>query len=275
MLTRALASSLTIACLAPGCSGSQEAPRVTLAVVVDGRGIQEATTDLGWRVQLASCRTVIRDVEFTTAGEFHDGGTTALLVREGLGSSALAWLSGAIVANARAHPGHAAGGDIIGELPGRFVVDWCADAGQSLGDATLTVGDYNGANFFFGLAGENDGIEPEDPLFGQTTEFVGTAVKDAQTVAFTAVVAQDEGREIVGAPFELDVTTTSANTLGLQLLPTDPFEGDTVFDGVDFAALDEDGDGAVALELDETTLNLLRRALQDHDYYLVDPDAGG
>ena len=48
-----------------------------------------------------------------------------------------------------------------------------------------------------------------------------------------------------------------------------------MFDGVDFAALDEDGDGAVALELDETTLNLLRRALQDHDYYLVDPDAGG
>ncbi len=274
MITRASALSLTL-CLALGCSGSQEAPRVTLAVVVDGRGVQEASTDLGWQVSLERCRSVIRDLQFTTAGEFHDEGATALRVREEAGASALAWLWGSVLPSAHAHPGHAGGGDIIGELPGRFVVDWCAGSNEPLGEATLTVGDYNGANFLFGVADEDDGITPEEPLYGQTTELVGTASKGAQTIAFTAVVAQDEGREVVGVPFELDVMATSANTLGLQLVPTDPFEGDTVFDGIDFAALDGDGDGAVSLELDETTLNLLRRALQDHDYYLVDPDAGG
>jgi hypothetical protein len=83
------------------------------------------------------------------------------------------------------------------------------------------------------------------------------------------------GRELLGAPFEYEVTATDAIRLEVRLLTRDPLEGDSLFDGVDFIALDGDGDGQLAIEpeAEQQSLveayNKLRRALLTHDHFDV------
>ncbi|MCA9690252.1 MAG: hypothetical protein KC636_11630 [Myxococcales bacterium] len=251
--------------------GGQEAPRVTLEVVVDGGEVVAVESDLGWTVTLTRCRGVVGDLAFTTAGEFHDGDVTAQ--RAPLRRYAV-WITRALIPEARAHPGHAAGGEVVGELAGRFVVDFCEGDGASLGAATLTVGDYNGANLSLLTGEEGDGLAADDPLLGHSFELAGVAERDGASVSFHAVIDQDAGREVIGAPFDLDVTEASAAVLGLQLRPRSPFSADTLFDGIDFAALagaaPEDGD-PIELIADEDAANRLKRALQNHDFYFVNP----
>lgn len=245
-----------IATAVGGCGDeSKEPARVTLPVVVDSDGIGEATTDLGYAIELQMLRMVVVDLELTTAGETH-------------ASNDPSWLQRLFVPAAYAHPGHYAGGDVIGELRGRWVVDWVADDGVSLGDATLLAGDYNGANFTFGSASTEDGLTADDDLLGGNAEILGTAARDGGSVVFHAVVQQDEDRQLVGAPFDLDVQETTVATLGLQCRLVDPVEGDTLFDGIDFFALD-DGEGRVELEPDSPDYNRLRRSLQVHDHYFI------
>ncbi len=69
---------------------------------------------------------------------------------------------------------------------------------------------------------------------------------------------------MVGAPFELVITDATRSTLGIQLLPTDPVESNSLFDGLDFAALDEDRDGVVEIVPGDEAHNILRRTLQSH-----------
>lgn len=248
------------------CLQGQEAPRVALTVVVDGAGVDDhqaaVESDLGWQVTLTSCRAAIADLVLTTSGEFHDDAGVA-----GLGAR----LRRLVIADAWAHPGHAGGGEVIGELPGRFIVDWCAGDGVKLGDAELIVGDYNGANFDFIRADASDGLDPTDPLVGHTLELAGTATRAGQTITFHALLDQDEGRQVIGLPFDLDVTSASTETLGLQLVPQSPTSPDTIFDGVDFAAADGDGDGVVEVIAGDEAHNRLVRGTQSHDFYRVQP----
>ncbi|MCA9681432.1 MAG: hypothetical protein KC457_04485 [Myxococcales bacterium] len=260
----------TIALVA--CAPS-EAPRVDLPVIVDGSGVVPVTNDLGWTVELSTARVAIRDLEFTTAGEvderrFEPG----------------AWLLGLLLPSAHAHPGHYQGGEIVGELPGDFVLDFVAGNGETLGVATLIATDYTAANFELRRADE---LATDDPLHGHTAWLAGTASKDGQQIAFTVAIDSPIDRELVGAPFETTVTVDSDFSIGLQLLTLDPYELDTLFDGLDFATLDlADGvdDGQLDLVDPELVLdqpqalqdgyNLLRRTFQTHDHFdliTVDP----
>ncbi|MEZ4450863.1 MAG: hypothetical protein R3B09_15390 [Nannocystaceae bacterium] len=257
LLCRPLAVLLALA----GCTTSQQAPRIQRPVIVDGSGIIPINSDLGWEVTLTTCRFALTNLVFTTAGEFHDNGVTSLGDR----------LRRLVIADAWAHPGHAAGGEVIGELPGRFIVDWCQGDGKKLGDADLTVGDYNGANFEFTRAVAEDGLDAADPLVGHTIELGGTAVLGDQTITFHALLDQDEGRQIIGLPFDLDVDESSTETLGLQLLPQSPFSVDDLFDQLDFAAADPDGDGVVEFIVGDEGHTRLVRSTQSHDYYFVQP----
>jgi hypothetical protein len=56
-------------------------------------------------------------------------------------------------------------------------------------------------------------------------------------------------------------------TVALQLFPVDPIEELSLFDGLDFAALDGDGDGVVAIGPGDAAHNFLRRTLQSHVHY--------
>lgn len=250
---------LSPALVAMACSGPTEAPRVDLPVVVDGSGVVQAHTALGYDVELTEARVAVRDLVFTVAGELH----TAALWRR---------LPDALVAPAHAHPGHHQGGEVTGELPGAFVIDWLAYDGRELGVATLLAGTYHGANFTFSHAEAAD-LPDGDPLIGHTAWLSGTASKDGATVAFTIVVDSPVGRELVGAPFDATLDEEARGALHLRLETVDPSEGDTLFDDLDFAALDADGDGALHIGPDiaevEGAYHAFRRTFQTHDHYTV------
>jgi len=256
-LRHALAAGLLCAAPPLGCAFDSElAERTTARVIVDGTGVTAIDTDLGYRIELASCRVAIDTLEFTTEGEMH--------------ASLLDPVWDLVVPDALAHPGHSAGGEVVGELPGRHVFDW-RDDGALIGEAILLEARYSGTNFSFTRATVEDGVAPDDPIVGHTFEIVGTATLDDESWEFRVLLDQDEGRRVVGLPLDLDLRDDDAQEveLGLELFLRDPVEGDTVFDGVDFAMLDDDGDHAVTIEPDTEPYNLLRRNTQAHDYYGV------
>jgi hypothetical protein len=238
--------------LAGGCS-SQEAPRVSLPVAADASGTSlPTTTDLGYRVSLTRARAALRDLQFTVGGESH----VALLER------VQRW----IVPAAQAHPGHAGGGEVVGELPGKLLVDWMSD-GSAMGAAVMLAGTYQGANFGFRLA-EAAELPPGDPLAGHTFAFEGTASKDGRSLPFSALVDVDPSATLIGAPFDHQVVAGRPETLGLRLLPGDPTDaGDTIWNQIDFQALPGADAGAARIAAPHEAHNFLVRALRTHDHY--------
>ncbi|MEN0062498.1 MAG: hypothetical protein AAGA48_10130 [Myxococcota bacterium] len=239
------------------CSDPSEAPRVLLPVVVDASGVAPVTSDLGYEVNVTEVRIAIRDVVFTVAGEVH---------------LASVWqaISNTLIPSAFAHPGHAQNGDVTGEMRGEYVVNWPTDDGRELGTATLIAGTYSASNFTFGR-GSAEHLDAEDPLVGHTAIISGTATKNGLTMPFTIVVDSPEGRELIGAPFEATIDENATGTLNLQFNTLDATEGDTVFDGVDFATLTADGVGVVVIEPNrvevEDAYNTFRRVFQTHDHF--------
>jgi hypothetical protein len=253
MLHPALAGGPAIALLVGCAFDSEPAARTPARIVVDGEGVTAVDTDLGYRVELTRCRVAIDTLEFTTSGEMH--------------ASLLRPLWDLVVPDAFAHPGHYAGGEVVGELPGRHVFDW-VDDGALVGEATLIDTQYNGANFSFTRARAED-VTPGDPIVGHTFELVGTATQGDESWELSVLLDQDEGRKVVGLPLDIDLAGDEVVELGLEFFTRDPIEGDTVFDGLDFASLDDDGDGVIVIEPDTEAYNLLRRSTQAHDYYGV------
>lgn len=251
----ALAAGLSSAAPGLGCAfDSEPAERTTARIVVDGAGVTAFDTDLGYRVELETCRVAVDTLEFTTDGETH--------------ASLLGPVWDIVVPSAFAHPGHSAGGEVVGELPGRHVFDW-RDDGALIGEAILLEAAYAGANFSFTRARVEDGVTPDDPIVGHTFEIVGTATLDDESWQFRVLLDQDEGRRVVGLPLALDLVADDGGAveLGLQLFTSDPVEGDTLFDGIDFARLDDDGDHVITIAPDTEAYNLLRRSTQAHDHY--------
>lgn len=262
---RALASAALV--LAACGFESQQAVRVQVPVVVDGTGIVDFTTNTGYAIHLTQFRAAFDNIEFTTGGEMHAALGTRLWQR----------LHDAVVPTAYAHPGHYAGGEIVGEMQGRFVVDWLDD-GASLGDADMLEADYDGANFVFTRAKAGDGIDSDDPLIGHTFQFAGEASKDGMMWTFSGFLDEEEGKRVVGLPIgeeiaagattpHLEISEGDDVTLGVQVLMKDPFEPDTAFDNIDFATSDADGDGDVPFMVGEANYNLLVKQLQVHDQY--------
>lgn len=241
----------TILLLLAACAPSQEAERVHLEVAVSGAALAASTNDLGWTVELTGARVAVADLQFSILGEMH---------------GASAWLPSWLLARAWAHPGHYAGGDVTGELGGDFILDWTGGGGP-LGAAELLTGLYEGLNFTFRAAAASDGLAADDPLLGHTAHFTGTARKGADALSFTAQLDVGAGSQLVGAPFELEVTRDDQATLALRFFPGDPVAGTSLFDGVDFAALDPDGDGVVVIAPGDEAHNIVRRELQSHVHY--------
>jgi hypothetical protein len=256
----AWSGSCLAVCAVSACSGPQEAKRVELPVVTDGAGLEAVTTDLGYEVELSDARVVVDDLRFTVAGEVH--------------ASLWSRLSEAVIPVAHAHPGHFQGGEITGELPGHFVLRFSPGPSQALGTATLLVGSYRAVDFRLAQANSAD-VEARDPLVGHTALMRGTATQDSARIDFQVVVDSPEGRDVIGVPFEEEVDESMQSALVLRLTPLDSLDQDTLFDGVDFAALDADADGRVVIDpsaTDEATVaayNAVRRALQSHDHFVV------
>ena len=242
------------------CGSPEEAPRVEMAVAADSSAVATVTNDLGYEIELTEARAAVENFAFTIAGEAH----TASLWQK---------VSDFLIPTAYAHPGHFQGGDVTGELRGRFVLNWLPQSSAELGTATLLAGVYKSANFAFVHASSDDGVASADALLGHTAVLRGRATRGTTSVEFVALIDSPDGRELIGAPFEFEVKEDSSERLGVRLATQDPLEGGTLFDGLDFAMLDSDGDGQIAIE--ETSgemaivdaYNQLRRTFQTHDHF--------
>lgn len=275
VMTPSLCFAATLAlCLmiTPSCNDPQEAPTVRLPIVVDASGVTPLTTDLGYEVTVTSARVVIQDLKLSVAGEVHAASRSPRSYQSQWWWTSKWWTSCAPIPMAHAHPGHEQGGEVTGELLGEFVVEWPADEDRELGAAMLIAGEYSSSQFTFGY-GSAKTLNDGDPLIGHTAVIVGTATKSEQTVSFTVVIDAPEGRALVGAPFEAMIREDTTGTLGLRLDVVDSAEGDTLFDAIDFAALDSDRNGSLVIEPENADLEeayyTLRRAFLSHDHYSV------
>lgn len=239
-----------------GCDAGAEVAAVMLAVEVSAAGVVPVETDLGYTVAVSRMRAAVADLAFTVPGEG----------LAGAGSRGMAGSPGGVPDPG--HPGHVSGGEITGELPGELLVEG-TDEGAPLGTATLLVGDYGGADFAFRRAHAGDGLDDQDPLLGHTVHIEGVAERDGASVTFEAALDMDEGSQLIGAPFSHRVTDGVQATLGFAIHTAETYSGKTIFDRIDFAALDQDGEGHVAIAPGSETHNRLRRALQNHDYYSI------
>lgn len=248
---------LAIALLA-GCGEAEEAPRIKAPVVVDDSGLQVVTTDLGYEVELHEVRIAIKDLHFTVAGEEH------------LAMAPL-WLLSRFIPEAFAHPGHSHGGIVTGELKGSHLLSWPAGDDKELGEGTLLPGNYTAADFTFSRGSADQGLDEGDELFGHTAIFKGRATRDVEAIDFTIIVDSPIGRELIGAPFEALINTDFKGTIGLRFHPKDPYAGNIIFEGLDFAELPQDREGHVRIapgdDAVETAYNRFRRRFQTHDYY--------
>lgn len=229
-----------------GCGGS-EAVTVELPVATSGAAIPTATTDLGYQIALAQLRIAVSGIELTIEGEIHSDVATR---------------------TARPHPGHSAGGEVTGELPGDFVLTWNGQPSPPLGDATLITGTYRGANFAFRNTGADDGLAAGDPLLGHAFHLTGTASKDGTTRPLVIVLDVEPDTAVVGAVFDHVINEASTETLEIDFLPTDPYENDTPFDTVDYFTLPETA-GTIEILPGSTAHNIIRRAIQTHDHYAI------
>ncbi|MDW8282894.1 MAG: hypothetical protein RMK29_14360 [Myxococcales bacterium] len=242
--------ALSLAALVAGCD-SQEAVRIRLPVEAQGGGLAPAVTNRGWRVSIHVCRLALRDLQLTIHGEMHAG----LLQRA----------AEQLLPRAHAHPGHHAGGEVTGELPGRFVADF--GRGGLLGTATLLPGQYRGANFTFRRADAQDGLDATDPLLGHSAYLEGVAEREGVRLQLRAQIDLAEGAQVVGVPFEAEITASTTATLRLQALQHDPVGGQSLLDGLDLAAYDPDGDGRVEIAPGGEAHNVLRRRIRMHEFY--------
>lgn len=249
------------------CAQPQEAPSVNLPVMVDRSGIVETTSDRGYRIRLTHARVVIQNIAFAVNGEAH--GAEAHEAGEEI--SLLSWL----IPSAYAHPGHYEGGEVTGELQGRFILDWLASSKepQKVGTAMLLHGNYTSANFVFGRGTEADGLQSRDPLLGHTAVLRGTASKGEFKVEFEAVIDSPEGREVLGIPFELAVSDSTKVPLGFRLHTLGVIQEDCLFDGVDFSTLEGDENGILHIEANtqdsavRRAYRRLRRSFQTQEQY--------
>ena len=243
-----------------GCGAPVEATRIELPVVVSHETHRQATTNLGYDVELTGARAALRDLQFAIAGEIH----TASVIEQ---------ISDLLVPVAYAHPGHFQAGDVTGELLGRFVIDWAREDSPLVGMATLITGTYTSANFTFDRGSEERGLTSNDPLNTHTAILTGRATKDGTETEFTIIVDSPENRQLIGAPFETTLDETTTGQLAMHLHLIDPIEQDTLLDDIDFEALDDDHDGLVVIEPEtsavEEAYNTFRRSFQTHDHFSI------
>lgn len=249
------ATCATLALVVPlgGCDGeSLEAEPIDVPIVAEPLEAV-VVNDLGYTVTVTAARQLLVDLEFTVGGEAH-------AVR----SSAPFDLLGLFVGRAHAHPGHAAGGAVRGELPGRHLVDWIA--GGEIGFARVLPGAIDGVDFGLGTVDAGDGLTADDPLLGANLYLEAAVERGEDRWSLAVAVPQDADRRVYGAPC-VARAEAGGDALPVALRLVDPYEGDTAFDGLDFAALDADGDGRVDAAPNGPLVNRLRRTLQTHDHY--------
>lgn len=258
------ATALTIV----GCDlDGAEATRIDVPVVIETNDVVLAINE-HWTLELDHCRGVVEELVFTTGGAWY------------------ASLAPSLVRTAWAHPGHQGGGEVVGELAGRHVVDWCDpdDEGRVLGVAQILEFDLQGANFVWGRAEEQD-VAADDPLLGHSLRLEGRLVKrDAQgtitrTRSFAATLDLPAQSGVVGVPMPAMNVPRDGDVFAFEFVlapfsdsPTAPVT-DSIFAGLDMAPW-VDAEIDMAIEPGSPDHDRLRDAALTHDYFrLTEADA--
>lgn len=258
-----------------GCTGAAEPVEVQVPLRVAADALAPSTNDLGWTVTLTEARVMAADLALRVGDEQH--------------ASLLTPLSRFLIPSAHAHPGHGAGGEIVGELLGRFVLDFAAGEALPIGEATALLGPLSAVDLTLVNAEPVDvdvgADSASDLLVGAAAVLRGTATSGEASVPFVARLIVDEDRAVEAIPLSEAVTLTEGEnpSLDLALLLDDPFEDDHFFDGVDFGALTlgeggvaflgprPAGDGVNGEDENGADANRVRRSLQAHDFYMTHP----
>lgn len=245
--------------LLPQCSVEvQEAMSLGYPVVLSPGFPNERSNDEGWSVRLSDFRMAVKNLEFTIEGEVHGS-----------------WLDGVsdmLIPCAYAHPGHSAGGEVTGELVGRFVLDLTGIGPQELGTGTLLEGDYRGFNLYFRTADVDDGLADGDPLLGHGAYIEGTASKSGVDVSFSAVIDESPDASMVGGVFVHRAQEGDDATLAVQFADWVDLPGEgpaSIFDGIDFGALDQDEDGVANIEVGQAAHNIIMKSIVIHDFWKI------
>ena len=220
------------------CAPSTDAPRLHLPVQVDPAVPESFVTDLGYRVDVEAIELALEDVRFTAK-------PTATLAKR--------WLrGGGLVQSAWAHPGHTESGAVQGEMLGQFVARW-PHTDPTLGTATVLPGAYGGMDFRFGHLDT-----------GPAWVLRGTAHHDDASAQFVVEVEVPDGRDLVGAIFDVELEADDQGVLTFDFDPT------YLLDGVDLFALEEGEDGLRWIKpSDAPEYHLVRRRILEHDPYVV------
>jgi hypothetical protein len=257
MRTR-LFTSLVVIWAVGACAGS-EAARADLPIVVDASRLLPFTTDLGETVTLTSARVVAEDLVLFAGGTAH----AALTKRRHPSSILPSWLVG----TAKAHPGHGEGGDALGALSGRFVID-LFDDGTAIGTAQALYATYDAFGFTFAQGQADDGLADDDALLDATLALTGTVSTGGETVAFTVAVPIDAGEAMTGGRFSLTVDEHTEATLGLSLRPREDSTGESLLDGIAFSTLTRDETTVPqSVTLTDEMVRRIARAAQLHLYW--------
>jgi hypothetical protein len=254
-----LAASLLGACDLDGA----EASRVDVPVVIE-TSAKTVILDDHWSLELDHCRGVVENLVFTSGGAWYS------------------CLSPALVRTAWAHAGHQGGGEVIGELPGRHVIDWCASdhEGRVLGVAQVLGYDIQAASFSWARATADD-VSDDDPLLGRSLALEGRLVqRDAQgellqTREFAASLELPWLSGVVGVPMP-DIDVPREGDVFAFAFETAPWAADPQRAPLDesfFAALDMtpwlEAEVDVIIEPGSPDHDRLRDTALQHDYYRI------
>lgn len=242
--------------VAGGCGLASEPPEVAVPVHASASSLDSFTTDLGYEVEIDTLRVAAEGVYFTVGGDEHEAADERSAARAGGdgGDRDPAY-----------HPGHAVGGEVMGELREPFVLD--AGAGGELGEAAMIAEDYDGADLVFRNGGpEVAGIEESGPLDGYGAEIEGRAEREGESWTFDARVDLSEA-EVAGIPVDVTVSEEEPSPIELELAPQR--EGATLLDGVALAGAEEGADGGVEIRPGSGYHDRLAGNLSRHELYFV------
>lgn len=244
---------VTLGCclIGVGCGEQQEAQRYEVEVFADGTKLEPVQTDRGYEVEVDSVAMAVQQFEFTVGGQTHDGGEASLLQT----------VEGWFVSEAAAHPNHAAGGETGGVFAGPMLVEWTAGEIEPLGGGEFLQGEYAGYDVTFA----DDGVDLEEGIIGRV-EGVATDAGGAE-FSFGVDIEYGTGASVVGGALSATIPDDDMEGIGLQLLSSDEWSEQSLFDGVNFSDhLDAEEEHA-ELDLESNDAARVRSAVVAHEFY--------
>lgn len=238
-----------------GCGEAREAEPFELPVESSGESLEEFRTDRGYDVIISSLIIELDTIEFTVGGEVHGEETARSILNS---------FQNALFPMAHAHPGHAAGGEVAGEVAGPLTLTFRSSENISLGKGLFLPGFYGGYNLLFSQHGDENTVLLE-----------GVATKEEEIPFQASLQAPRNGGVYGGA---LMAQLAQGDRIILRFLPVDEWSERTLLDRITFSDLPRDEDGVAQFVNGSSAHSILRETLGSHEFYgsqIISGSGGG